>query len=237
MYKIDKNYKPSETNNISKLSNENYNYKLLNDDISKMHILPLHCPTTPLSFTDYFNNVSTLSGVAPYIYKKEKHPKDGEEIYKIEYRNFYSNASQQQEDITEENTNKYIHKPNTFNDEKSLLYLETKRKEDFAKPMKSTGKNTLNVIYNDCMNKTTFNYKRFGNDNKYRIDNPIYYQDISKDTRELGEIYTKRIEKNMMNLYSSVFEDMYLMSSKLSDSNEINNNISYQDKTNAKPFL
>jgi hypothetical protein len=200
-------------------NNSNYNYKLVNDDIEKMHLLPPHCPMTPSTYANYFSNKTKLEGVAPYVLETKKHPKYNKQYYQIKYRNFYDNdnssrkaaesyTSQKMYPMTDEVK---LPSPNTFVNESTKMYLETKRKEPFPTPLSSNGTNQLQILFNNKCERSTFDYKRFGDDNKYWIDNPIYYSDVSKDTKELSEQYGKIMDDRNVNLYSSVFEDMYIL--------------------------
>ena len=146
------------------------------EDIHKMHLLPPHCPMTPKSYTDFFNNNSKLSGVAPYTMKTISHPRQGYK-HTIEYRDFYSDfkkdalhyTSQNNEFINNNNNdnnnndNNLIIKPLIINDdnENIKLYKETKPHNEFAKPMKINGSNKVSDLFDNCMNKKTFEYKRF----------------------------------------------------------------------------
>ena len=138
------------------------------------------------------------------------------------YKEFFKNNSRQNE----------IHnKMELFNDIK--LYNETKQKKIFASPMSSNGSNIIKDIYNDCLNKPTFEYKRYSHggylDHAIRwVDNPIYTGDISDETIKLNEIYINKISENSMNLYSSVFEDMYILG--YNPSNDKNTQYSDIDK-------
>ena len=247
----------------------------LKDDISKMHLLPPHCPMTPASYTSFYNDDNNYNNhfyddenttqnttqntkytpnfkkVVPYKLLVEKHPKDGRPKTKIEYNNFYSDwkTDALKYGVSYESPNDYSYRhsydnpydktqnnhpspySNDINDrngrngrnsnhprsESLKLYEETKSKAEFAKPMNSNGSNTLETLYNDCLNKPTFTYKRYGQHNfnqpnkNYFVDNPIYSRDISEETNDLKTEYMNSRETNFQNVYSSVFEDMYIL--------------------------
>ena len=185
-----------------------------------MHLQPPECTSQNISYKDFYNNTNKLKPVVPYKLRLVNHPKHGLKQV-IEYRNFYSDSNPnarkynapEQEDIE----GKILHDSSRlpmFYDSKLKLYEETRIKNEFAKPLFSNGSNKLSVMYNDCLNKSTFNYKRFGNrgpNDKYWVDNPIYTKDISKETNSLKNHYMKSIKTDAQNLYASVFEDMYFL--------------------------
>ena len=107
-------------------------------------------------------------------------------------------------------------------------FQETKNKKGFAVPMKSNGSNKLETIYNDCMNKPTFEYKPFATrnqknriDNTIRlnnmVDNPLFNINISEETDNLYNQYMSSRVQNVDNIYNSVFEDMYILGYNPSD--------------------
>ena len=99
------------------------------------------------------------------------------------------------------------------------LYEETKNQKGFAVPMKSNGSNKLEFLYNDCMNKPTFEYKRFGynmlkqenNNPNHLVDNPLYNNYLSDETNSMYEEYLNNRINNASTIYDTVFEDMYIM--------------------------
>jgi hypothetical protein len=216
-------------NNINNLDTSS---KLLNEDMINMRLLSPQCNSQNILYKDFYNNTSKLKPVAPYRLGIVKHPKNGIKQV-IEYRNFYSDSTPnarkynapEQKDIE----GKILHDSSRlpmFYDSKLKLYEETRRKNDFAKPIASNSSNKLSVMYNDCLNKTTFNYNRFGNrgpDDKYIIDNPIYSQDISKETNSLNKQYMDSIKTSAEDLYASVFEDMYFLTTDYDIQNHIEN--------------
>jgi len=54
------------------------------------------------------------------------------------------------------------------------------------------------------------------------IDNSLYKEDISEETLQQKAQYMNTITQNGMDLYSSVFEDMYIMQSNPSSSDNLN---------------
>ena len=81
------NYCENDNNELQYIQQQS-----LIDDINKMHLIPPHCPMTPHSYTDFFNNNIKLDKVAPYKIKIEEHPKDGYPKTKLEYNNFSYSA-------------------------------------------------------------------------------------------------------------------------------------------------
>ena len=225
MYKINKQ---EQFKNTPCIQNRNYqDNNTINEDIHKMHLLPPHCPMTPKSYTDFFNDNTKLSGVAPYTMKTISHPRQGY-IHSIEYRDFYSDFKKdalhytsQNNQFINNNNNDFIIKPHIINDvnsENVKLYKETKPHNEFAKPMKINGSNKVSDLFDNCMNKNTFEYKRFSNispHNKQWIDNPIFTQDITEETNTLKNNYMDNIDTANMNIYSSIFEDMYYLSTNI----------------------
>jgi len=240
MYKINQNQNSNSNYKISYNEIVNSQQKSLENDISKMHLLPPHCPMTPHSYSDFFNDNLKLRKVLPYKIKFENHPKDGKQNTIIEYNNFYRdfkkdaikyNAPEMAEYNNNPNPNSNLNQntilQKTLGSENMQIFKNTKNKTDFAVPMKSNGSNKLEHIYNDCLNKSTFEYKRFGYDNTLKhksnannwVDNPIFNIDISKETNILYNDYISNIEDNASNIYNSVFEDMYILGYNPSDSN------------------
>ena len=89
-----------------------------------------------------------------------------------------------------------------------------KKHMNFAKPMLMTGSNKIADLYDNCMNKKTFEYKRFSNitpHHKQWIENPVFNSDISQDTIILKNKFIDNTETNTMDIYSDVFKDMYAM--------------------------
>jgi len=247
MYKINQKQKQKQEQDPScKISYNqivNSQQNSLENDINKMHILPPHCPMTPHSYSDFFNDKLKLHKVEPYKIKFVNHPKDGKQITTIEYNNFYRDFKKdalnyntpEMEEYNPNNHNNHNNPnnsnsnnsnitqntilKNTLGSENIQIYKDTKNKTNFAVPMKSNGSNKLEHIYNDCLNKSTFEYKRFGYDNTLKhnsnadnwVDNPIYNIDISEDTDILYNDYMNNIENNASNIYNSVFEDMYIL--------------------------
>jgi hypothetical protein len=245
MYKINvnqkqkNNYNNNNNNNIKNDISLDTSSKLLNEDMINMRLQSPQCTSHNISYTDFYNDSKILQSVAPYKLGIVKHPRNGVKQV-IEYRNFYSDTkpkarkynAPEQKDIEGQILHDSSRLP-MFYDSNLKLYEDTRNKTDFAKPISSNGSNKLSVMYNDCLNKTTFNYNRFGNrgpDNKNWLDNPIYTQDISKETNSLNNDYMKSIRKSAENLYASVFEDMYFLTtdanvkknSDINDTDEIN---------------
>ena len=218
-------------------SNSNNSNNLINEDISKLHLLPQHCPMTPKSYTDFFNynqnnnqNNRQLSGVSLYKLEKVKHPREGYK-YTMEYNNFYTDWNKDALQYTSSNNefldtnNKNKINPIIINDESNkniILYKETKPHHEFARPMKMNGSNKVEDLFDNCMNKKTFEYKRYSSispHHKQYIDNPIFTGDISEETTNLKNNYMNNIDEDNMNIYSSVFEDMYYLTNNTANNN------------------
>ena len=236
MYKINTNQKQSNTNYNNNINNNTLDTssKSLNEDIINMRLLSPQCNSQNISYKDFYNNTNKLKPVAPYRLGIVKHPKNGVKQV-IQYRNFYSDSSPnarkynapEQRDIE----GKILHDSSRipmFYDSKLKLYEDTRKKNDFAKPMESNGSNKLSVLYNDCLNTKTFEYNRFGNrgpNDRYWVDNPIYREDISKETNSLNKQYMDSIKTSAKNIYASIFEDMYDLTTDYNTKNNTKNNI------------
>jgi hypothetical protein len=213
------NNKSDNKSNILNDYKSRYN-DILNNDTEKMHILPPHCPLTPKTYQSFFNDRPELNSVSPYKIVYVKHPKDGKVYRKLEYNNFYSNWKQdalkwypdnQYMDTEPENMNNKI---NIETDPRIQLYEQTRIHHQFAVPLATNGTNQLNILFNDKCSHDTFNYKRYASQNINNTKwfaNKLYDTDISQDTQDLKSQYYKNIVQDNMNLYSSVFEDMYIL--------------------------
>ena len=250
MYKIDNllklntckknvNNKDQRSKNINYDSNNGSNnsngINMIHEDSAKMHLLPQYCPMTPKSYTDFFNyntheeSKRHLPGVSPYKLEKVKHPREGYK-YTMEYNNFYTDWNKDALHYTSSNNEFLDNTQNTYNkptiltnanSENLILYKKTKPHHEFAKPMKMNGSNKVTDLFDNCMNKKTFEYTRYSHispHHKQWIDNPLFSGDISKETQHLKNNYMNDIEKESMDIYSGVFEDMYYLS------NDTNNN-------------
>lgn len=210
---------------------------LVNQSIESMALMPPHCPLTPQSYTNFFNNSSKLpGGVAPYRMIKSNHPRDGNPIQTLEYNNFYSNwksdslkwyPSRQKEFAPDEaergkNHRKYVI---PLHDKSIELYERTRRQNAFALPLPTNGTNQVRVLFNDKCNIPTFTYSRYASraiSDSSRIDNLLFREDISEETIQQKAQYMNTITQNGMDLYSSVFEDMVIMQSNDSSSDNLN---------------
>ena len=205
---------------------------LVQQNIASMALMPQHCPLTPHSYTSFFNDSSKLPGeVVPYRMIQSKHPRDGYPIQKLEYNNFYSHwkkdavkwypTSSKEFAVDEENG-----MPVLIPQDKSMeLYERTRRSDAFAVPLPTNGTNQIGILFNDKCNVPTFTYSRYAVqpiNNSSRIDNPLYKEDISEETFQQKTQYMNTINQNGMDLYSSVFEDMYIMQSNPSKSDNLN---------------
>ena len=241
MYKINtntkNNYNKFDNTNKNRIDNftncvlDNDNYKqnnIINEDTKKMHLLPPHCPMTPKTYTDFFNDNTVLEKPTPYKMNTVKHPKEGYK-HTIEYRHFYNDFKKDALHYTDNNyafinnTNNTKNNTNnkniklTINDDKNVkLYSETKNKNynNFATPMKINGSNKIEDLFDNCMNKKTFEYERFSKispHNKQWVDNSLFHNDISEETQKLKNKFIDNRDTNTMDIYSDVFKDMYAM--------------------------
>jgi hypothetical protein len=223
--------------NNNMINNNMINNNIINEDMKKMHLLPPHCPMTPKSYTDFFNDNTDntdntysnqkLYGSKPYKSETVKHPKEGYK-HTIETQQFYSDFKKDALEYTSKNyefidnnlhNNNYnsnnYYNSNNNNNENIKIYKETKPHSDFAKPMAINGSNKVADLFDNCMNKKTFEYKRYSTispHHKQWIDNPLFTEDISQETLQFKNNYIESREEENMNLYSSIFEDMYAMS-------------------------
>ena len=234
-------------------SNYDNSNNIIHEDISKLHLLPQYCPMTPQSYTDFFNynqhnqhntnhSKKHLPRVAPYKLEKVKHPREGYK-YTMEYNNFYTDWNTDALHYTSSN-NEFLDNTNSHNSHNSnngpiiltdanneniRLYKETKPQHDFAKPMNMNGSNKVIDLFDNCMNKKTFEYKRYSHispHHKQWLDNPIFTGDITEETQHLKHNYMNDMEKNNMDIYSGVFEDMYYLS------NQTNSNYKHNEYKN-----
>jgi hypothetical protein len=205
---------------------------LLHQNIASMALMPPHCPLTPKSYTNFFNDSSKLpGGVAPYRMKQSYHPRDGNPIQTLEYNNFYPHwksdalnwyPSRQKELATNEED--VINLPQF--DKSIELYESTRRRNAFAVPLPSNGTNQIRVLFNDKCNIPTFTYARYASqpvNSPSRIDNSLYREDISKETLLQKAQYMNTISEMGIDLYNSVFEDMVIMQMNTPSSDELTN--------------
>ena len=242
MYKINPSIKKQDSKHQShekhlNFQKQNNTNNIIYEDLSKMHLLPPNCPMTPKTYTDFFSHSqqehqehhSKYIGISPYKLEKVKHPREGYK-HTIEYNDFYNDWNKDVLQYTSSN-NKFIKNNNKvqehiINDERDVnikLYKETKPHNHFAKPMAINGSNKIVDLFDNCMNKKTFEYKRYSTispHNKQWIDNPIFTGDISKETEHLKNNYMNNIDKDNMNIYSSVFEDMYYLTTDIHNKHE-----------------
>lgn len=217
---------------------------LVHHSISSMALMPPHCPLTPHSYTSFFNDSSKLpGGVAPYKLQTEKHLRDGTPIQRLEYNNFYSDWKQDAVKWYPNNSKEFEsemqnsagigngtgtreqngYKP--LQQDKAIeLYEQTRRHDNFAVPLPTNGTNQVQILFNDKCNIPTFKYKRYAEqpiNNSNWFDNKLYKEDISEETQQQKAQYMNEIVQNGMDIYSSVFEDMYLLQLNPSSSDNV----------------
>lgn len=217
MYKINECdiYKNnSSSRNINKNKNtststkfKNTNVKLVEDDLQKLSILPKYCPMYTKSFHDYFNDGATLNPVVPYKYTTETNPNGGLQT-KMEYNVFYSDTK-----------------------------LDSLKSPQTLKHHSSE--------YEDISGKTKYEHIPNSLLHRYTEDNPFSKHfsqkklNIKPDTlgfqgfdsfNQLSD-YNNSALKHVKDLYSSVFEDMYIMGYKSNPkADNIDKNIGYRYK-------
>ena len=215
---------------------------LVHQSIAGMSLMPPHCPLTPHSYTSFFNDSSKLpGGVAPYKLQTEKHPRDGNTIQRLEYNNFYSDWKQDAVKWYPSNSKEFSYEVQNSNgtgtgtreqntreplqqDKAMELYEQTRRHNNFAVPLPINGTNQVRILFNDKCNVPTFKYKRYAEqsiNNSSWFDNKLYKEDISEETQQEKAQYMNEIVQNGMDLYSSVFEDMYLLQLNPSSSDNV----------------
>ena len=213
----------------------------VHQSIAAMSLLPPHCPMNPRGFASFFNDSSQLpGGVAPYKLETAKHPRDGHLVQKLEYNNFYTDWKQdalkwsprdtkELESSGKGKLNQLLPRDKALN-----LYEATKRHDRFAVPLPTNGTNQVRILFNDKCNVPTFQYKRYAAtpvNNSAWFYNKLYIEDITEETQELKAQYMDSIVQNSMVLYSSVFEDMYLMQLNPSSGGGESDKLGYIRKT------
>lgn len=126
------------------------------------------------------------------------------------------------------NSFKFANSANNKHNKNLHLYEETRNKKPFAVPMHSNGSNLVSDMFNDCVNKKTFEYRKYSNISPHNvqwIDNPLFTGDITHETQKLSSQYIDSIPQKAMDLYSSVFEDMYILGYDVNTYDEIDKNI------------
>ena len=197
---------------------------MIEDDIARMALLPPHCPMNPTGFTSFFNDTNELKPVAPYKLVTEHHKRDGHLVQRLEYNNFYgdwkSDALKWEPRMQYADTKVEKSEPNIVEkcvlgyDNKLKIFQETKNHTPFAVPLPVNGSNQVSILFNDKYNFPTFNYKRYASTpmtEKNRYYNPLYIEDISKETQDLKGSWMDSVLDSGMALYSSVFEDMTIL--------------------------
>lgn len=215
MYKINNSFENITRNNV------NYNKidgnRILIEDIKKMHLLPPYCANSLYndkidSNIAYSNNPNNDLN---YKTKIVKNPRNNGDQIQIKNIKFYKDWKRDYT-INVPDSDTIIENSSVKNkDSPSLkLYQETKRKDNFAKPMRNNGSNLVRDIYNDCMNEPTFQYTKYSSitpGSREWVNNPLYNDDISEETEALSTLYMMQIKDNKNNIYDSVKEDMEIL--------------------------
>lgn len=206
MYKINEN----DNKNISKTiqnnefinTNTNTNIKLINDDINKLTVLPKYCPLYPKNYSNFFNDNKKLNPVEPYKYKIEVNPNGGLQT-KMDYNIFYSNmkleALQSPQSLKQFPEYQNISGNTKYSHIPNILYNKYNSNNTFSKHLDNQNTN---------INSKTKGYKDFDKYNEFNNYNDLALQ-------------------NVKNLYSSVFEDMYIMGYNSEENDDITKNINY----------
>jgi hypothetical protein len=96
--------------------------------------------------------------------------------------------------------------------ENTAKFLNSKPITKFAKPLQNAGTNKLDYLIFTKLNESTFNFKRFGQPiHDVYVDNPLYYGDISDETRSQNDNYFDNIADKNLYLINGVLEDMNLL--------------------------
>ena len=159
----------------------------------------------------------------------KKHVKDDRNIIKINSNKFYSNwKTDSNYFYNYENKNDYLDRYSYLDDDKIQSYINTKNKTPFATPLPINGTNQLDILFNNKCNINTFNWKRYSSNpimfnsnmntnsntntnSNIWFNNPLYNNNISRETQELDAEYSNKIIEQGQDLYNSVFQDMYHM--------------------------
>ena len=96
--------------------------------------------------------------------------------------------------------------------ENELLYSQTKHHNLFPVPIPTLGTNNLTKLTDPDINTlTSFEYKRYGNNNQYYVDNPIYYSPLSEETINEYNSYVDSRTKFRDDMIRGVIEDMEIL--------------------------
>jgi hypothetical protein len=216
---------------------------IIQDDITRMALLPPHCPMNPVGYSSFFNDTNELKPVVPYKLVTEQHKRNGHPIQRLEYNHFYSDWKKDaltweprmqyadtKGDKVEKDENNVVEKCVLEYNDKLKIFQETRNHTPFAVPLPVNGSNQIDILFNDKYNYKTFNYNRYASQPmnvKNRYYNPLYIEDISKETQDLKGTWMDSIIDNGMALYSSVFEDMTILTR---EDNKDNDNFDFIKK-------
>ena len=105
--------------------------------------------------------------------------------------------------------------------------------------MDNLGSNKVSDMYNNCINKSTFEFRRYGNGEHTQrwIDNPLFNGDISKETGDLNNMYFNLISDKSDNIYISIIEDMQALGynpNNIEEIEEIDKNINNRTINNLR---
>jgi hypothetical protein len=209
MYKINEcdKYKIKKINSNTEAINTNV--KLVEDDLQKLSVLPKYCPMHTKTYSDFFNNESTLKDVEPYKYTVVPHPKGGLQK-KMDYNIFYSDMKLES-----------LKSP--------PLSKNTPEYENISGNTKCS--QIPNILIHKYEKDNTFS-KHFGNEKPNINPNTKGYPGF--DSYNQLSDYNNSALKKVKDLYSAVIEDMYLMSYKPVNTDDISKNINYYINNSGK---
>lgn len=118
-----------------------------------------------------------------------------------------------------------------MSDTNEQIYKQTKHHNLFPLPIPTLGTNNLNKLNNPDINSlTSFEYKKYGNNNQYYIDNPIYYSPLSKETIVQYNDYNDSRTTFRDNMIKGIIEDMEILTTNDVQSDNNVNDV-FQSKT------
>ena len=246
-YRIDPRIKYGNTTNYSKIDSS----RILKEETYKMHLTPPFWGNNVIPPTEdekgWFKSRNQC-GTLDYrhntnaIYKSQtvKNARNNGNQEMLEYLYFYKDWKKDSvsklpdpDPETKLQTQTMLNKYNNIicnvsnNTPYQKLYEETKRKDKFAMPMAINGSNKVEDMYNNCLNKKTFEFKRYSNISpsyKQWLDNPLYNGNVSQESEALKIMYMTEREVNKDNIYDSVYEDMAILNYNPND-DDIDKNI------------
>ena len=170
-------------------------------------------------------SVAALTQPAVGTITQVKHLRDGKPYTKIQYNKFYKDWKTDTTHNTIQNTilpqyprtSNTSNTSNTANTSRTIFNTMPDKPYKYydkpdAIPLATNGFNNINILFNDNCLYNTFNYRNFIKNKHQEYINPIYNVDITQDTQKLHEQYLNNITQNNIHLYTSIYEDMHIMS-------------------------